>query len=198
MSHVFTSHELHQLASIAVDAAQAAGAFIMAVDRTALQLQYKDRCESLASQVVTEIDKQSQSLILDYLQPTQERYGLGLCCEESEDDGSRLSQAYFWCVDPLDGTLPFVQGRAGFSVSIALIQKNGVPVIGVVYDPVKKVLYQAIQPGQALRNGQRFDIDRPVAKLSCLQGPGNIHWLTFPENLPLIRLQQTVNKFYEG
>lgn len=170
---ILSNNELHQLASIAADAAQAAGAFMMGVDRSALQLQYKDRRESLASQVVTEVDKHSQALILDYLQPTQERYNLGLCSEELEDDGSRLSQAYFWCVDPLDGTLPFIQGRAGFSVSIALIKKNGVPVIGVVYDPVKKLLYQAIQAGEALCNGQHFTIDQSAAQRSCLQVYGD-------------------------
>jgi len=171
---ILSNNELHQLASIAADAAQAAGAFMMGVDRSALQLQYKDRRESLASQVVTEVDKHSQALILDYLQPTQERYNLGLCSEELEDDGSRLSQAYFWCVDPLDGTLPFIQGRSGFSVSIALIQKNGVPVIGVVYEPVQKVLYQAIQAGEALRNGQPFVVsDRSAAQPSCLQVYGD-------------------------
>jgi fructose-1,6-bisphosphatase/inositol monophosphatase family enzyme len=170
---ILSNNELHQLACIAADAAQAAGAFMMGVDRSALQLQYKDRRESLASQVVTEVDKHSQALILDYLQPTQERYGLGLCSEELEDDGSRLTQAYFWCVDPLDGTLPFIQGRAGFSVSIALIQKNGVPVIGVVYDPVKKVLYQAIKGGEVLRNGQRLSNDRLNAERPCLQVYGD-------------------------
>ena len=37
---MLSNNELHQLACIAADAAQAAGAFMMGVDRSALQLQY--------------------------------------------------------------------------------------------------------------------------------------------------------------
>ena len=48
--------------------------------------------------------------------------------EETEDDGGRLRADYFWCVDPLDGTLPFIEGRPGSAVSIALIARDGTPV----------------------------------------------------------------------
>ena len=55
----------------------------------------------------------------------------------------RSWQAYF-LVDPLDGTKEFISRNGEFTVNIALIE-NGVPVQGVVYVPVKDVLYAGDQ-----------------------------------------------------
>lgn len=45
-----------------------------------------------------------------------------------------------WIVDPLDGTKEFIKRNGEFTVNIALVQ-DGVPVLGVVYLPVKRELY---------------------------------------------------------
>ena len=47
-----------------------------------------------------------------------------------------------WIVDPLDGTKEFIKRNGEFTVNIALIHK-GVPVLGVIYVPVRKELYFA-------------------------------------------------------
>lgn len=47
-----------------------------------------------------------------------------------------------WIVDPLDGTKEFIKRNGEFTVNIALVLK-GKPVMGVIYVPVKKVLYFA-------------------------------------------------------
>ena len=49
----------------------------------------------------------------------------------------RSSWEYLWIVDPLDGTKEFVKRNGEFTVNIALI-KNGVPILGVIYVPVKE------------------------------------------------------------
>ena len=79
-----------------------------------------------ASDVVTEIDIQAQSIILERLKGTIDRYDLGLLAEEGESDDSRLQKHAFWTVDPLDGTQYFVEGRSGYATSIALVTKSGV------------------------------------------------------------------------
>lgn len=48
----------------------------------------------------------------------------------------------YWLVDPLDGTKEFLKHNGEFTVNIALIEQ-GKPVLGVVYAPVKKVMYSA-------------------------------------------------------
>lgn len=46
----------------------------------------------------------------------------------------------YWLVDPLDGTKEFINRNGEFTVNVALID-NGVPVLGVVYVPVKNIMY---------------------------------------------------------
>lgn len=48
----------------------------------------------------------------------------------------------FYLVDPLDGTREFVEGFPDYTVNIALIDR-GVPVLGVVYAPARRVTYYA-------------------------------------------------------
>ena len=47
-----------------------------------------------------------------------------------------------WIVDPLDGTKEFIKRNGEFTVNIAFV-REGVPVMGVIYVPVKKSLYFA-------------------------------------------------------
>lgn len=142
--------DLKKLCGFAVEAAITAGGMI--AETRPQQVQRKEGGDSLASQVVTEVDEQSQSIILDILDPTLEEYDLALLTEETEDDGKRLEKDYFWCIDPIDGTLPFIEGVPGYAVSIALTARDGTPHIGVVYDPVEDTLYQAARDHGAFRN----------------------------------------------
>lgn len=144
--------ELTELADLAIDAATTAGEMI--VRSRPHEIEHKSSVGSVASQVVTEVDRRSEALILATLTPTLKRFELGLLTEERADDGGRFNADYFWCVDPLDGTLPFLEGAAGYAVSIALIRRDGTPTIGVVYDPVGETLVQAITGAGVFRNGR--------------------------------------------
>ena len=103
--------------------------------------------------MVTEVDQKAQDAILRILKPTCCEFDLALLTEESEDDRSRFEKNYFWCIDPLDGTLPFTRKEPGYSVSIALVARDGSPRIGVVYDPVDDILWQATKGYGVKRNG---------------------------------------------
>ena len=131
-----TSTDLDELVDLALLAAKEAGEMV-ATTRPE-KVEHKAEGASLASAVVTEIDRRSEDIILDILRPTLERYELGLLTEEQVDDGSRLTADYFWSIDPLDGTLPFIEGIPGYSISIALVRRDGTPTLGVVYDPVEE------------------------------------------------------------
>lgn len=146
--------DLCQLSEYAIIAATQAGELIARQVASKLVIETKQGGESLASQVVTEVDLMAQELIISVLSPTFDRYNLALLAEESADDNSRLKKDYFWCIDPLDGTLPFTEGIPGYAVSIALVSKNGEPQIGVVYDPVKGNHYHAVKGGGAFKNQQ--------------------------------------------
>ena len=138
---------LNHLADIACEAAVSSGKLIQAYTGAEVAVSRKEGGDSLASQVVTEVDERSQALILERVRPTMAQHELGLLTEELSDDGSRFKKDYFWCIDPLDGTLPFTQGNSGYAVSIALVRQDGKPIIGVVYDPVAERLYRAVLGG---------------------------------------------------
>lgn len=149
--------ELRELADLAVSAATEAGEMI-ATSRP-LNVERKPGQGSRASQVVTEIDRRSEDIILARLRPTIERFELGLLTEEQADDGGRLTADYFWCIDPLDGTLPFIEGKPGYAVSIALVGRDGTPWIGVMHDPVEATVVHAIRGAGALRDGSAWDAE---------------------------------------
>jgi 3'(2'), 5'-bisphosphate nucleotidase len=56
----------------------------------------------------------------------------------------RKNYAYYWLVDPLDGTKEFIKRNGDFTVNIALIH-GGEPVMGVVFAPCLDELYWAIK-----------------------------------------------------
>ena len=135
--------DLQSLAETAVAAARSAGQIISESSNQEIEVEHKDGGHSYASQVVTEVDRKAQDAILEILNSASDEYDFALLTEESEDDHSRFQKEYFWCIDPLDGTLPFTKKEPGYSVSIALVSKCGKPQIGVVYDPVHDVLWEA-------------------------------------------------------
>ena len=157
---------LTKLADLAIDAATAAGEMI--ARSRPKEIERKSSGGSLASQVVTEVDRRSEAIILETLNPTLKRFELGLLTEEQPDDGGRFSADYFWCIDPIDGTLPFIEGTPGYAVSIALVRRDGSPTIGVVYDPVGETLIHAIAGEGAFQNGRPWDQPSPSGTVLSL------------------------------
>lgn len=162
--------DLLHLSQISIEAATSAGKIIQKYMNSDVAVELKEGGSSYASQVVTKIDKECESAILEHLVPTCKAFDLALLSEETEDDGSRFEKEYFWCVDPLDGTLPFVNRWPGFAVSIALVAKDGTPQLGVVYDPSNDNLYNAIKGFGTFKNEQAWTIqlDSQAAYLTYL------------------------------
>ncbi len=150
--------DLPVLCKLAVKAANAAAAIITQHRQLDIDYQHKTSGGSESSQVVTEIDHRAQQAIIDLLRPSLQQYDLALLAEESADDRSRLLKRAFWCIDPMDGTLAFIRRTAGCAVSIALVDRRGKPLLGVVIDPDSGDSYQAIQGLGVLKN------DSPLSK----------------------------------
>jgi 3'(2'), 5'-bisphosphate nucleotidase/myo-inositol-1(or 4)-monophosphatase len=159
---------LQQLCDAAIEAALEAGQFIQSTDRSQLQRQFKEAGSSKASQIVTEVDVRSEAIIRQCLQAISEQWDIAFVGEESSQSVAhvipeRLLKPYYWCVDPLDGTLPFMEGSPGYAVSIALVDQLGVPLIGVVYDPVDATLLHAIKGQGAYRDRAPITRATPVS-----------------------------------
>ncbi|MTI23903.1 inositol monophosphatase family protein [Fulvivirga kasyanovii] len=153
---MLSEKELKSLCQTAATAATVAGQYIQSRFDKHYTRRHKETGHSLASQVVTEIDVKAQEIILEHLNSTIQNYDLGLLTEEAADDQSRLDKPYFWCIDPLDGTLPFTEKRTGYAVSIALIANSGDPVIGVVYVPDLAYCYTSFKGAGVWLNGSPF------------------------------------------
>ncbi|MEM7603217.1 MAG: inositol monophosphatase family protein [Verrucomicrobiota bacterium] len=110
-----------------------------------------------ASQVLTEVDLASERLIVETLSPLTKQYQLGILTEETEDDSSRHTSDYFWCIDPIDGTLPFIEGTPGYSIVIALVSREGVPQLGVIWDVVADVPYHVLRGNVAFRGEEAIE-----------------------------------------
>jgi 3'(2'), 5'-bisphosphate nucleotidase/myo-inositol-1(or 4)-monophosphatase len=151
---------LRELADLAGQAALSAGQIIASRRRTGATVRHKQVGDSEASQIVTEVDHLAQDAILALLRPTCATFGLALLTEEAPDDGERLEKPAFWCIDPLDGTQAFVNDTPGFSVSIALVARDATPLIGIVYDPVERVLYRATRNQGAFRADRRMQLPK--------------------------------------
>ncbi|MBT7853343.1 MAG: inositol monophosphatase [Opitutae bacterium] len=157
---------LKELTTHAVQAAREAGELIRSYQDREVEVLHKEGGDTYASQVVTEVDRKAQDAILQILGPPCEEFDLAVLTEESEDDGSRFEKKFFWCIDPMDGTLPFIRKEPGYSVSIGLVAKDGSPRIGVVYDPVHDVLWQATKGQGVQRNGELWTLDASSQELT--------------------------------
>lgn len=152
---------LDTLCATAIAAARSAAAYIEGVDRNHIEAQHKASGSSPASQIVTAVDLQSESIIRDQLAASCEQWNIAFVGEESTSTVSpsadeRHQKPYFWSVDPLDGTQAFVAGRPGYAVSIALVEQSGAPLIGVVCDPGSGDVIYAIKDRGAFINDIPF------------------------------------------
>jgi myo-inositol-1(or 4)-monophosphatase len=81
----------------------------------------------------------------------------GWLSEETEDDLVRTDAAEVWIVDPIDGTRAYLDHRADWSISIALV-KDGRPVLAAIYAPVTDELFLAARGQGATVNGARLKV----------------------------------------
>ena len=79
----------------------------------------------------------------------------------------RAAWKELWVVDPLDGTKEFIKRNGEFTVNIAFV-RDGVPVMGVIYVPVKRDLYFAAEGLGAFK----------LADITGLEQPSSLQALT--------------------
>jgi myo-inositol-1(or 4)-monophosphatase len=82
--------------------------------------------------------------------------------------------AHEWVVDPLDGTTNFLHGVPLFAISIALV-KEGVPIAGVVFNPISDELYVAERGRGAFVNERRLRVAARRELSDCLISCGIPH-----------------------
>ena len=103
--------------------------------------------------LVTHFDAESQEMIFRRLSAAFPGHGF-----LAEEGLSLPGKSHFrWIIDPIDGTTNFAHTFPIFCVSIALEEK-GVIVVGVVYDPMRDELFEAVKGRGASLNGARIRV----------------------------------------
>jgi 3'(2'), 5'-bisphosphate nucleotidase len=91
---------------------------------------------------VTAADREANELIVGRLK--EEFADDGILAEESTDNDQRLAKERVWMIDPMDGTKNFINRDGDFAVQIGL-SVGGESILGVVYEPVRNVLFRAVR-----------------------------------------------------
>ena len=103
---------------------------------------------------VTAADRRAEETVREELAKARPDYGfLG------EEGGAHAGsdKSHRWIVDPLDGTTNFLHGIPHFAVSIAL-ERDGVIVAGIVYNPANDELFVAERGKGAYLNDKRIRV----------------------------------------
>jgi myo-inositol-1(or 4)-monophosphatase len=79
----------------------------------------------------------------------------GWLSEETEDDLVRTDSGAIWVVDPIDGTRAFLDGRADWTISVALVE-DGRPSLAALYAPVTDEMFLGERDRGATLNGARL------------------------------------------
>ncbi len=106
-----------------------------------------------AINLVTNFDDQSQKMIYSELSSRFPEHDF----LAEEDLRAEKGSEFRWIVDPLDGTTNYAHGFPVFCVSIAL-EHEGTVILGVVYDPMRKEMFTALQNEGAFLNKKRIKV----------------------------------------
>lgn len=88
-----------------------------------------------------------------------------------ESDANDYNAEYVWIVDPIDGTANFKHGVPNAYTSVGLV-KDGIPWLGVIYNPATGDMWTAENGDGAYLNGEPIH----VSNNSLAHSLFNVHW----------------------
>lgn len=119
--------------------------------------------------LVSYVDKQAEHLLVRGLSDLVPVATFAV----EEDTRQNIESDLVWAIDPLDGTTNFLHGLPVFSISVALLC-HGEPVVGIVYDVLRKKMYSAYE------NGGAFCETVPVHVSTCTEFSEALVGVEFP------------------
>ncbi len=129
------------------------------------------------AEAVTPADRASQRFIVEGL---RKRFPADGIIGEENDTGDAITfdcpdpKGRVWVIDPIDGTNNFVAGFHQFAVCIGLLHE-GWPVLGVVYEVCRDVVYSAaVGEGAWVNHRQVEALSNPLNESSLLMMTSNV------------------------
>jgi len=145
---------------VAKEAAIEAGKIVKKYYQSELELHGKGHVANFATQA----DLESEKKVIEII--TQNFPDHNIIGEES--GRVENNSEYTWAIDPIDGTIPFVDGIPVFGVSVGLL-KNNQPFIGVINMVGRDELFWAEEGHGAFRNGEKLQVrDRKELSASTI------------------------------
>ena len=103
---------------------------------------------------VTSADKRTERIIINELQKAHPEYGI-LTEESGNINSKNLNNR--WIIDPIDGTMNFLNAIPHFAISIAYEEENEIKC-GVIFDPIKNEIFVAEKGNGAYLNNSRIRV----------------------------------------
>jgi myo-inositol-1(or 4)-monophosphatase len=128
-------------------------------------------------EAVTDADRASQRYIVAGLRRRFPEDGI---IGEENETGEAITfdvadpNRRIWIIDPIDGTNNFIAGMGAFAVCIALMER-GTPVIGVVLDVTRDLVYSAAAGEGTWAGTQRLrTLDTPMSDAAMIMLTSNL------------------------
>ena len=104
------------------------------------------------SDLVSYVDRESERMLVEALGSLDKSFGF-----IAEEGTGEKKGGMNWIIDPLDGTTNFIHGLPVYSISIALVDEDGLQ-LGVVYDVANQDCFYAEKDDGAYRNGEKIQV----------------------------------------
>lgn len=154
---------MQPMANIALRAARNAADYIaQAFDRP----DERDVTEKARNDFVSDVDIHAERMITAAIAQTYPDHAI-----LGEETGEQGQHEFTWIVDPLDGTLNFIQGIPHFAVSIGIMKGNHLEH-GVIVDPIRNEEFVASRGYGAQLNGKRIRVSNRTKLKECVLGTG--------------------------
>tara|TARA_B100001248_G_scaffold145553_1_gene109317 strand:- start:473 stop:1273 length:801 start_codon:yes stop_codon:yes gene_type:complete len=146
---------------------------------------------------VTSADKRTEKILIDELQRAHPEYGI-----VTEESGiiNKANIKNRWIIDPIDGTLNFLNGIPQFAISIGYEEENEIKC-GVIFNPIMNEMFCAEKGNGAFLNNSRIRVSKKKKIKDALivtggpKGASKIKDKIFSEYINVSKNVSNVRKF---
>ena len=146
---------------------------------------------------VTSADKRTEKILIEELQKAHPEYGI-----LSEEVGliNKYNTKNRWVIDPIDGTMNFLNGIPQFAISIAY-EEDAEVKCGVIFNPISNELFSAEKGNGSYLNNSRIRVSNKKKIKDALlvtggpRGESKIKNKIFSEYIHISKNVSNVRKF---
>ena len=121
---------------------------------------------------VSAADKKSEKIIIEELLKVNPSYGI---LSEEAGEINKENKNNRWIIDPIDGTLNFLNGIPQFAISIGYEEKGEI-ISGIIFDPIKDEMFFAEKGSGAYLNNSRIRVSNKKKIREAVLVTGGPHY----------------------